>query len=173
MEPTVIDTAPLLGQAGQPLNAPESRTLRAACGLQRIDVAALANALSLLDGQATVERITRMERSTPGGYPPPLCDALRALEAAVDGLALDMVDEGRHGDDLTILRRPLGAKRIVQLLALPKVGLDLSPRALAIPDERNASFWHGVIDAVMVRAATEARAQDLVAQVVNDIDPAG
>ncbi|MGQ3016979.1 hypothetical protein [Phenylobacterium sp.] len=163
----------LFGLEGEDLTGAESRALRGALNLERRHVVALANALRIGDREVTTALLTNWERSKARGYPTALVDALHALESAVEGWALNMAREAMSVSfgDPAILRRPLGAKRIHQLLEPAAVGLPLTAAQLTALDQGGGDFWQALADAAITRAATLLGRDGRVVRLQLDQEP--
>lgn len=166
-------TRRLFGLEGEDLTGAESRALRGALNLERRHIVALANALRIGDREVTTALLTSWERSKGRGYPTALVDALHALESAVEGWALNMAREatGVSFGDPAILRRPLGAKRIHQVLEPGAVGLPLTAAQLSALDQGGGDFWQALADAAITRAATLLGRDGRVVRLQLDQEP--
>ena len=101
-------------------------------------------------------------------------DLLDELERAVEAWALDMAAEdadGRRLGDPAILRRPLGAMRIHQVLELGAAGLPLTAAQLSALDQGGGDFWQALADAAITRAATQLRREGRGVRVHLDQEP--
>lgn len=156
------------GQGGGELTGIESRTLRALLGLERRHVAILAEIVTGQD--VTTERVTQWEVSKGRGYPVALADHLRGVLNGVSNYAWRLAsqteeawrlltdpdgrDAAPEGGRVLVIRRPRGAKRILQVLALPaQVGRPYTPEELRKLDDGGGDFWQRLADAAVVEAA--------------------
>lgn len=180
-----MQTRRLFGLPGQPLTGPESRALRTSLNLERRHVVALCNALHLRRDETTAGIVTNWERAKERGYPENLTTALEVLETGVDRLCLAWAAEllpswwqesptsvlvGEEGSTKT-LRRPLGAKRIVELLRPADLGVVFDEVAMGLLDQSGGDFWLALADAAVARAAILLRNYCCIVRVVLDKEP--
>lgn len=169
----------LFGVPGQPLTGPESRALRTALNLERRHVVAMCNALKFRDDETTAQIVTAWERGKDRGYPDNVAIALSTLETGVERLALGWAqfafDSYSNSNEIDgkvwTLRRPLGAKRILTLLAPADDGLIFSEAALQVLDQSGGDFWLALADAALSRAATILAREGFALRVVLDREP--
>jgi len=147
------------------LSGVECRTLRAALNLERRHVVAMANAMGLADREVTMALLTNWERSKARGYPGPLARALTQLEEATMSMALSLVADQGKGVDAGVIRRPLGARRIHQLLSSNFV---FRPHEVAALDAAGGDFFQVLADAATARACGILRDRGVAARV--DLD---
>lgn len=159
-------TARLFQRFGDPasgeLNGAESRALRASLNLERRHVVAMVNALEIFPEPLTLDRLTQWERSKGRGYPLGAVTALEAFSAGVDRLAATFAGP--------VARRPVGGRRIAQLMALAQGGLHLDRAAFDMLDQGGGDFWQVLCDAAINRAALAERTLKPF-RVVLDRDP--
>lgn len=169
---TTVTTAPLFGAADQDLNGAESRALRTSLNLERRHVVLLAEALAFTADPVTTARVTQWERSTGRGYPRELVALLNTLDAAVERRAAPRVAPEPDVKSHRVLRRPLGGRRIAQLLDLAAHGLPLTPRQFEVLDREGGDIWQCLMDATITRAALRWRLEGRPAlRVVLDKEP--
>lgn len=161
-------TEPLFGSRDANITGVESRTLRAALNLERRHVVAYANAMGLADRIVTMAVLTNWERSKGRGYPPPLVRGLSQLEQALWLMASDLATTAKQAPGTALVRRPLGARRIHQMLSRLYV---FRPAELEGLDEGGGDFFQALADAAVARACLQLRDEGLEARVVFDQDP--
>lgn len=167
----------LIGSRNRPLTGPESRALRAACGMERRHVMGLANALAAREAEVTNSLVGSWERSKREGYPNPVRDALWRIESAIEGLAYDLHHfaledhKAAHGEGPCIMRRPLGGRYALSLLRLPDHDLRLDEHQLEILDRSGEDFFTVLVDAAITRAALWLAADNKEVSVVMDKEP--
>lgn len=147
-----MTTAYLFDNDDRDLNGVECRALRVALSLTRANVGAIAHGQGLSD-RARADLVKSWETSKGRGYPAGLVDILATLELGVSRLSRFMADSAEIVGDVATVRRPLGARRVHQLL-MEMIELPLSDQTMRLlDDEQQGEAWQAMADAATVRAA--------------------